>query len=85
MKFQCGKWRANRRLRRSQWHWWFAWYPVKIGRYDCRWLEFIERRRPWNSVWYEWGPMEYRAIKKDVPACCTNTKQTKRNNPPNCS
>lgn len=26
------------------WHEWFAWYPVRVGRKDCRWLEVVERK-----------------------------------------
>jgi hypothetical protein len=27
------------------WHPWFAWRPVKVDSGECRWLEWIERRR----------------------------------------
>lgn len=31
----------------SQWHRWFAWYPVRIGS-EIYWLETVERRRDWH-------------------------------------
>lgn len=51
MKWNCDfmkDWveRENRKIydRRDVWERWFAWYPVKISRGDCRWLEFVERK-----------------------------------------
>lgn len=29
---------------RNVWQHWFAWYPVKVGFDDVRWLEMVERR-----------------------------------------
>lgn len=26
----------------ATWRRWFAWYPVRIGKNDCRWLEYVE-------------------------------------------
>lgn len=26
------------------WHRWFAWYPVKVGQSEFRWLEAVERK-----------------------------------------
>lgn len=40
MKWDCGR----RRARLKRWHRWFAWYPVKMGPRDCRWLEVVERK-----------------------------------------
>lgn len=41
------KWRietkAQRRMRQSYWHPWFAWYPVTDGQGRWFWLETIER------------------------------------------
>ena len=28
----------------QNWHLWFAWYPVRVGDNDCRWLEFVCRK-----------------------------------------
>ena len=41
MKFNCGPtlWE-----RRKEWHIWFAWYPVRVGLHEKRWLEFVYRR-----------------------------------------
>lgn len=29
---------------RTQWHRWFAWYPVNDVRMTTKWLQFVERR-----------------------------------------
>lgn len=57
MKINCGpSWEvryerrcAAAKLRVAElrsWQPWFAWYPVRLGEDDCRWLETIERRFP---------------------------------------
>lgn len=38
-----------------EWQKWFAWHPVRVASYDCRWLESVERRFT-SWLW------EYRAI-----------------------
>ena len=32
------------RILRTQWHRWFAWYPVNEVRMTTKWLQFVERR-----------------------------------------
>ena len=53
MKFNCGETREEKRERlreiESQWHNWFAWYPVRVGSNECRWLETVERKRHYIS------------------------------------
>lgn len=52
MKLNCGLPRHLRQQAKveakkeklEQWHDWFAWYPVRIGSEDCRWLETVGRR-----------------------------------------
>jgi len=55
MKLNCGRTARERLIERldrksirsfelSKWHKWFAWYPIRIGYRDCRWLEYIERK-----------------------------------------
>lgn len=44
MKLECGKRAAARYARLTDWHDWFAWRPVKVGNYECRWLETVERK-----------------------------------------
>lgn len=39
MKIRCG-----RSVDKTQWHDWFAWYPVRVAEGDCRWLETVERK-----------------------------------------
>jgi len=47
MKFNCGPTQAERRQQARDrfcvWHRWFAWFPVRVGSGDCRWLETVER------------------------------------------
>ena len=56
MKFDCGK--RSRSLRRELrirarkwWHPWYAWYPVRIGKHDCRWLELVWRKGKYQHDW----------------------------------
>ena len=55
MKINCGPSAdakvllARERLRQdwenlSKWHTVFAFFPIRVGENDCRWLEYIERR-----------------------------------------
>lgn len=55
MKLNCGLSKQERRARQRErceieaarlrnWHKWFAWFPVRVGHKDCRWLETVERR-----------------------------------------
>ena len=73
MKWDCGPTHAERHAarrarhealvaERSKWRSWFAWFPVRVGSHDCRWLETIERRSELKLVFidYKWVH-EYRA------------------------
>ena len=55
MKVDCNK-RENRLL---NWHRWFAWYPVHVGKNDCRWLEVVMRKGVYGSntydEWWDWS------------------------------
>lgn len=57
MKFRCGESRKDYIKRMGQWHRWFAWYPVRVGENDCRWLEFVWRlciyRSEWGDVYWD--------------------------------
>lgn len=48
MKFNCGLTGAEKyaikKAKLINWHRWFAWRPVRVGKNDCRWLEFVERK-----------------------------------------
>lgn len=75
MKFNCGPSFAERyqaayerkldkRNRLQNWHSYFTWWPTRIGKGDCRWLEYIERKGTYHenhyygsSTWWTW---EYR-------------------------
>lgn len=58
-------WEVKKTLR-MQWHRWFAWYPVRVGENECRWLEYVERR----GIDYHcdetgsWWDDEYRAAQR---------------------
>lgn len=66
MQFDCGPTSEEKESAREQWHNWFAWYPVRIGRHDCRWLEVI-RRKGMLHCGYEgrYWTYKYKVIKTD--------------------
>jgi hypothetical protein len=60
MKLDCGK--RSRPVRRELrirakclWHIWYAWFPVRVGPHDCRWLEPVQRRGTYHENWGEGG------------------------------
>lgn len=53
MKLNCGLTFNERYEQKTNWHKWFAWYPVRIASGDCRWLEHVERK-----VDYLWGDVD---------------------------
>jgi hypothetical protein len=61
MKFDCGETWLEKRTRLSDWHRWIAWFPVRVGPHDCRWLEHVERKGEWScgggDCYWDW---EYR-------------------------
>jgi len=55
MKFNCGLTPEEKAKRKEQariwrenglkdWHIKFAWWPTRVAAFDCRWLEYIERK-----------------------------------------
>ena len=48
MKFDCGPTKSTRqwqkKLKMEDWHDHFAWWPVRLGAHDCRWLETVQRK-----------------------------------------
>jgi hypothetical protein len=67
MKINCGRdWETLMQDRR-EWHPWFAWYPVRIGNYDCRFLEVVMRRENPQSYTSYARVWEYRAIEDRAP------------------
>lgn len=55
MKLNCGlsretkerqreEWAEREAARLVEWHDHFAWWPIRMGDNDCRWLEAMERR-----------------------------------------
>lgn len=57
MKFDCGLTAKERLAAREHWHRWFAWYPVRIGSRDCRWLETVERQKTRPHYLWEYREM----------------------------
>lgn len=47
MKFNCGKTWKEKKADIEQWHLHFAWFPVRVGHRDCRWLEWVMRKGTW--------------------------------------
>ncbi len=62
MKFNCGHTKEVRVNALHNWHRWFAWWPVRVGIKECRWLEFVERKGKQKMHGYDmlWS-WEYRA------------------------
>jgi hypothetical protein len=51
--------------RKQWWHSWFAWYPVRLGEWDYRWLEKVNRKGCYDCGWGEcWWRWEYKELKK---------------------
>lgn len=83
MKFNCGDTYKEKQARktaarvaafeaRKHWHTVFAWWPVRVGPKDCRWLENVERRivvaasladysTEWIMRWWAWS-WEYKSL-----------------------
>jgi hypothetical protein len=45
---ELNRWRAKQAHNRTNWHRYFAWWPVNVGGNDWRWLETVER-----TGWYD--------------------------------
>lgn len=52
MKFNCD----SGKERKMTWHIWFAWFPVRVAKGDCRWLEKVERR---GNIDYDYQGQNY--------------------------
>ena len=48
---------------------WFAWYPVSVGTYDTRWLEWVYRWYPAAQIW------GITSVKKGCPQYSALTKK----------
>ena len=62
MKFNCGPTWAEKKEYLEEWHPHFAWWPIRVGSRDCRWLEWVMRQGTWRPNYYRscWT-WEYRA------------------------
>lgn len=69
MRLDCGQsWKVRRELRRerkgirwdekvkrlSKWHLVFAWRPIRVGQFDCRWLEDVQRKGIYDPHYGYW-------------------------------
>lgn len=52
MKFNCGPTWEEKKAALEQWHPWFAWKPVRVGKRDCRWLETVNRKGTYKHSLY---------------------------------
>ena len=65
MKFNCGPTWEEKKLAKEKPHAWFAWFPVRIGSRDCRWLEDVLRTGTFHSSWTDtYWTYEYSALPK---------------------
>lgn len=53
--------------RKERWHRWFAWYPIRLGDDDCRWLEVVERRFDYRYAVMGLIHVEYRPVTPHSP------------------
>lgn len=61
MKFDCGPSYQTKTKLKESWHDWFAWYPVRLGDHNCRWLETVERKGTFYYNFFDsWRSYEYR-------------------------
>ena len=51
MIFNCGLSWVEKFELSLKWHRWFAWHPVRTGKRECRWLEYVERRAVSSITW----------------------------------
>lgn len=62
MKINCGLTRRDKATALANWHDHFAWWPVRVGERDCRWLELVERRAEKGLEYLAYcGYWEYRS------------------------
>jgi hypothetical protein len=59
MRWDCGPTWEEIKAAREQWHPWFAWYPVRVGPRDCRWLERVERKGTCWEFIFRGSPWSY--------------------------
>jgi hypothetical protein len=53
--------RYRREVAKTEWHPWFAWYPVHINDHEVAWLEKVRRRLVRHTI-VGGGYWEYAAI-----------------------
>ena len=61
MKFDCGLDPEEKKQYYLNWHKKFAWFPIKVGSHDCRWLEFVYRKYLYFNNIYE-EPYKHSAV-----------------------
>jgi hypothetical protein len=50
MKVNCGMGPMTEASFYLNWHRVFAWWPIRVGENDCRWLETVERQYRWRGA-----------------------------------
>lgn len=50
MKLSCGPTYKIWRAKREEWHRFFALWPRRVGDFECRWLEFIEKKEYLTAI-----------------------------------
>lgn len=50
---------------RNLWYKWFAWYPVRINKDQCAWLQYVERKEiaKTYATYDDWTRYTYRLQK----------------------
>lgn len=64
MKINCDYFKDRREARDeayvariTEWHDWYAWFPIRLGNNDCRWFETIKRRGRFSYRFTGWEYM----------------------------
>lgn len=59
LRIRGSAWREqDRQAKLSNWHTWFAWYPVRLGEFEVVWLERLKRKGKFyegaGHYWWQW-------------------------------
>ena len=81
MKIECGLTLKEQRIANRKWHKWFAWYPVRVGHREKRWLEYVYRRDNYLASPY-CIDYEYAALDAGIPKPITPIRPPPPPRPP---
>lgn len=66
MKVNCGRGPIAEAKYYLNWHPVFAWWPIRVGENDCRWLEIVERKFTWRgNLSGSFYDPEFRPLRKE--------------------